>query len=228
MLLPLLVIALAVLVFAPSLWVRFIFARYGKDKQSIPGTGGELARHLVKRFELAGVSVEETGDGKDHFDPAGPAVRLGPRNFHGKSLTAVAVAAHEIGHAIQFHRKEEIFRLRSRYLPLALTLGQAGVSLLWAIPILGLIVRSPVLIGTMIGFSVVLQVAGALAYLVILPEEWDASFNKALPILVEGEYIAEKEVPAVRRILKAAALTYFASALANVLNIWRWFMVLRR
>jgi Zn-dependent membrane protease YugP len=73
-----------------------------------------------------------------------------------------------------------------------------------------------------------LQLGGALAYLIILPEEWDASFNKALPILIEGEYVEEHDVGKVRIILKAAALTYFAAAMANVLNVGRWFMMLRR
>jgi hypothetical protein len=64
--------------------------------------------------------------------------------------------------------------------------------------------------------------------LIILPEEWDASFNKALPILIQGEYIKAEHIPAIRSILKAAAFTYFAAAMANVLNVGRWFMILRR
>ena len=76
--------------------------------------------------------------------------------------------------------------------------------------------------------SLLLQLIGALAYLIILPEEWDASFNKALPILMEGEYVAEDKLPNIRNVLKAAAITYFASALANVLSIGRWLLLLRR
>jgi Zn-dependent membrane protease YugP len=79
-----------------------------------------------------------------------------------------------------------------------------------------------------VGCSLLLQLIGALAYLIILPEEWDASFNKALPILMEGEYVAEDQLPNIRNVLKAAAVTYFASALANVLNIGRWLLLLRR
>ena len=82
--------------------------------------------------------------------------------------------------------------------------------------------------GIAVGCSLLLQLIGALAYLIILPEEWDASFNKALPILMEGEYVAEDKLPNIRNILKAAAITYFASALANVLNIGRWLLLLRR
>ena len=73
-----------------------------------------------------------------------------------------------------------------------------------------------------------LQALGALAYLIILPEEWDASFNKALPILIEGEYVAADQIPKIRTVLKAAAITYFSGALANVFNVWRWLLILRR
>jgi Zn-dependent membrane protease YugP len=195
---------------------------------TLPGTGAELAKHLIERFELDGITVEETNPFQDHFDPRDQTVRLGPDNFNGKSLTAVAVATHEVGHAIQFHRREKIFELRKRYLPTAQALSKVGVAIMFAFPIVGFIVRSPIVIGLVIALSLLLQLAGALAYLIILPEEWDASFNKALPILIEGDYVDESAIPTVRKILKAAALTYFSAALANVLNIGRWFMILRR
>jgi Zn-dependent membrane protease YugP len=88
--------------------------------------------------------------------------------------------------------------------------------------------KAPPLIFGFIGLSLVLQLLGAGAHLIVLPEEWDASFNKALPILEEGEYISEEHLPAVRAILKAAALTYFASALSSILNLSRWALLLRR
>lgn len=219
---------LAVLIYMPSFWVRRVMQAYSKDLPEIPGTGGELAQHLIDRFELEGIVVEETQLFRDHFDPAAKAVRLGPNNFHGKSLTAIAVAAHEVGHAIQFHRQEKIFELRSRYLPTAQALSQIGIGIMWAFPVIGFVLRSPFAVGLVIAASLLLQLAGAMAYLIILPEEWDASFNKALPILADGEYVEDGRLPAVRKILRAAALTYFAAALANVLNIGRWFMLLRR
>lgn len=219
---------MAILVYCPSFWVRHVMSKYSQELADLPGTGGELAQHLVDRFKLDGIKVEETQPFRDHFDPKDQAVRLSPDNFNGRSLTAVAVAAHEVGHAIQFHRKEKIFELRSRYLPRAQMLNQAGIAIMFSFPIIGIVLRSPWAVGMVIGLSLLLQLAGALAYLIILPEEWDASFNKALPILIDGEYVNEKQFPAIRKILKAAALTYFAAALANVLNIGRWFMILRR
>jgi hypothetical protein len=81
-------------------------------------------------------------------------------------------------------------------------------------------------------FTALLGVATMLVsvavYAAILPEEWDASFNKALPILIEGEYVDEHQLKAVRQILKACALTYVAAALADILSLWRWIAILRR
>jgi len=227
---PLLVIGvvLAVLIYIPSYWVRRVMSKYSREMPELPGTGAELARHLIKRYKLDGIKVEETDPQRDHFDPLAQAVRLSPDNYHGKSLTAVAVAAHEVGHAIQFHRKEKVFELRQRFLPRAAALNKTGVAIMFAFPLIAVVLRSPFAVAMVIGLSLLLQLAGALAYLIILPEEWDASFNKALPVLLEGEYVEPEQLPAIRKILKAAALTYFAASLANVLNVGRWFMLLRR
>ena len=227
---PLLIVGavLAILVYVPSFWVRHIMAKHSKEIAELPGTGGELAKHLIERFELTGITVEEAAPNTDHFDPAGPVVRLSPDNFNGRSLTAVAVAAHEVGHAMQFHRGEKIFELRKRYLPMAARFNRVGVVIMMMIPFIALLIRMPLVIGGVIALSLLLQLAGAFAYLIILPEEWDASFNKALPVLIEGEYIEQAHIPAVRQVQKAAALTYFAAALANVLHVGRWFMLLKR
>ncbi len=224
----LLIFVITCAVYGPSLWVRYTMKRFSTELPDMPGTGGELAQHLVERFQLDGVIVETTEEGHDHFDPSAPAVRLSPSNFGGKSLTAVAVAAHEVGHALQFHRQEEIFKLRARFIPSAIMLQRSGEMLLVAVPVVALLVKAPAAIFGTIALSLLLQLAGAGAYLIVLPEEWDASFNKALPILREGEYVPEEQLDSVRKILRAAAMTYFAGALANILNIWRWAMVLLR
>lgn len=218
---------IAIAVYAPSLWVKHVMRKYSTELPSLPGTGGELAQHLIDRFSLQEIEVEATDLG-DHFSPGERRVRLSQNNFEGKSLTAVAVAAHEVGHAIQFHRQEKIFQLRSRYLPIAAKLDAIGVGLIWLLPIIGVLIRVPAAIFALIALSLLFQLAGVLSYLIVLPEEWDASFNKALPILVAGDYIAEEDITKVRRVLKAAALTYFAAALARLLNIGRWMMLLRR
>ncbi|MCF6283453.1 MAG: zinc metallopeptidase [Candidatus Polarisedimenticolaceae bacterium] len=221
-------LAFLLLIYGPHLWVRFTLKRYSQTIDDMPGTGGELARHLVKRFELEGVVVESTKPMGDHFDPANNAVRLSPDIFDGKSLTAIAVAAHEVGHAIQFNRKEPVSKLRLRYMGRALTVQRLGAAVLMMIPVVTLIFKVPhaALLTGLIG--VLTMLASVFMYVAILPEEFDASFNKALPILIEGEYINESQIEPVRRILKACAFTYVAAALADILRLWRWLAILRR
>ncbi len=224
----LLTVFIALLVYLPSLWIRRVLKRHGQVRDDLPGTGAELATHLIRRFELDGVGVEETTTTGDHYDPEAAMVRLSPAHYHGKSIAAVAVATHEVGHAIQFHRQEAISRLRMRYIPLAMGLKKAGVLIITLLPLIAILVRAPAAIFAVIAISIALQLLGALAYLIVLPEEWDASFRKALPILVDGEYLNEHDLPAARQVLKAAALTYFAGALADLVNIGRWLLILRR
>lgn len=219
---------LIALAWLPRWWVTSQMMRHAREREDLPGTGGELALHLVKRFDLEGVTVEETDDRNDHYDPANAVIRLGTSNFNGRSLTAVAIAAHEVGHAIQFSRNEAVSRLRKQWIPTAMLLKKLGVVMMTAAPVVGLIVRAPSAIFAFVAISLGLQLLGALAYLIVLPEEWDASFRKALPILMEGEYVEAEDLPAVQGVLKAAAWTYFASALADLVNIGRWIMILRR
>ncbi len=221
-------IALLLLVYIPSMWIRWVMKKYGQDSSDIPGTGGELAEHLISRFELEGYIVERADKMGDHFDPDAKAVRLTDQNYSGKSLTAVAVAAHEVGHAIQHFRQEKIFELRKKYIPKAIFFQKLGVMSLALFPFIAVIIKAPAVMVATIAVSLAFQFIGALAYLIVLPEEWDASFNKALPILIDGEYIEPNQEEAVRDILKAAALTYFAAALASMLNIGRWLLILRR
>ena len=218
---------LGLLSMLPQLWIRHVMKKHSQDLPDIEGTGGELAEHLIERFELVGIGVETCEENQDHFDPNDKMVRLSPSNFNGRSLKAIAVAAHEVGHAIQFHRKEEIFKLRAKYLPQAQKIRKLGTYVLWASPVLAIVLRAPIAMILPVIISVALQIIAALSYLVVLPEEWDASFGKALPILKEG-YITEEQLPAVESVLKAAAFTYFAAALSSVLNLGYLMMLLRR
>ena len=94
---------LVLAVFAgPQLWVWYEFRRHRAERPDFPGTGGEFARYLLDATGLQAVLVERAERG-DHYDPGFRAVRLSDGNLQGRSLTAVAVAAHEVGHAIQ-HR----------------------------------------------------------------------------------------------------------------------------
>ncbi|MGH1487458.1 MAG: zinc metallopeptidase [Cellvibrionaceae bacterium] len=219
-------IAFLLLAYGPSLWVRFVLRKHSDEIAGMPGTGGELAEHLVERFQLDGVSVEQGQEGQDHYSPADKVVSLSPSIYKGKSLTAVAVAAHEVGHAIQFSRNEPVSQLRTRYLGKAFFIKRIGTGILLSIPIITLIFKAPHVILFAVVIGIITLLASALIYLAVLPEEYDASFNKALPILQEG-YVHDEHIPAIRQVLRAAALTYFAGALADILSLWRWFSVFR-
>ncbi|MCP3867449.1 MAG: zinc metallopeptidase [Gammaproteobacteria bacterium] len=222
-----LIVLLLLVVFLPQSWVRHVLSKYNQqDENNFPGTGGELARHLLDRFDLNDVQVETTELG-DHYDPDTRCIRLTRDKFEGKSLTAITVATHEFGHALQHAANEPLFNLRSRLARLTLWASQLGSLLLFAAPLIMLITRAPSvavfnIIGAFLimGFSLVVQI-------VTLPVEIDASFNKALPILKSG-YLEPHQLPGARKILKAAAWTYVAASLAGLLNFWRWLTVLRR
>jgi hypothetical protein len=154
-------------------------------------------------------------------------VRLTPDKFDGKTLTAITVAAHECGHALQHAGAEPLFALRSRLAASSVWAARIGSFLLFAAPLLALLAHapSPALLSVLGGFLI--MGFGVVVQLVTLPVELDASFRKALPVLEAG-YLEAEQVPAARRILRAAAWTYVAASLASLLNFWRWLAVLRR
>ncbi|MGF1547581.1 MAG: zinc metallopeptidase [Thiotrichales bacterium] len=218
---------LALLVFAPQWWARYTFRRYATPRPNITGTGGELARHLLDRFGMAEVKVETTQPGGDHYDPRTRTVRLSPDNHDQRSLTAVAVAAHEVGHAIQHHLDDPRLALRTRMVTLAQSAQQLGAAAMVVLPFAVAITRAPGLGVLMFLLGLFSMGMATVVHFITLPVEVDASFNKALPILREG-YIGPEDEVAVRRILRAAAYTYVAASLASLLNIGRWIAMLRR
>jgi Zn-dependent membrane protease YugP len=222
------VLILLLLVFGPQWWAQYTFRRYADVLPRISGTGGELARHLLDRFGMADVPVEKTEKGRDHYDPERRAVRLSPDNYDHKSLTAVAVAAHEVGHAIQHQRNEPKLALRHRLVKLAQTTQQLGAGAMFLMPVAMAITRAPSTGLVMAAIGLGSMASATLVHLVTLPVELDASFGKALPILRAGHYIRPEDEVAVQRVLRAAALTYVASSLASLLNLARWLAFLRR
>lgn len=220
-------VVLIVAIFGPQYWVRYVMARYNRHPEdNFSGTGGELARHLLDRFDLGSVGVEVT-DGGDHYDPGEQCVRLTRDKYEGRTLTAIAVAAHEVGHALQHARGEPMFSWRTRLAVWAMHGERVGSLLLFAAPILAAFTRAPAvgLLSLVAAFLVI--GLGVVVQLVTLPVELDASFKKALPILEAG-YLTPEQYRGARRLLRAAAFTYVAGSLAGLLNFWRWLRVLRR
>ncbi len=222
----LIILLLLLIVFGPQLWVKYVLRKHQKHIESLDGTGSELALHLIERFELTGVQLKKGGKDEDYYDPQNKIVCLSPEVYEGRSLTAVAVAAHEVGHAIQFCKQEPVSLLREKYLSKAHFIRHYGVMFLMASPIIGLLFRIPHLAVLTLIIGVGTLLVSVLMHVAVLPEEFDASFNKALPILSEG-YITEDQLPKVRQILKACALTYVAAAMADILNLWRWIRFIR-
>ena len=220
-------ILILAIIFGPQYWVTHVLKKYNQSQDHFPGTGGELAEHLIEKYELDGVKVEKT-EGGDHYDPTDKTVRLTADKFDGKSLTAITVAAHEVGHAIQHRNGYLPFELRQRIVSVAIGAEKIGALVMIAIPFMALVSRSPRLGLIMFILAIGSMLIGTLVHFVTLPVEWDASFKRALPILKEGEYISDREMKHAHKILTAAALTYVSGSLASLLNLGRWIAVLRR
>ena len=219
-------IVLAV-IFGPSLWVKFVMRRYSTEKPEMPGTGGELAKHLIKRFSLKDVEVETTELG-DHYDPIEKKVRLSREHYESKSLTAVAIAAHEVGHAIQDHQGDRRLATRTKMVPIVNLLARWSVVIISLSPVIGIITRHPIPFSLLLFIGLSGFIARMMMHAVTLPIEFDASFSKALPILREGDYVSQSNEKAVSHVLRAAALTYVSAALAETLNLSRWIFILLR
>lgn len=221
-----LLILLVLLIYAPQWWVQRVLNHYNREDEDYPGTGSELARHLLDRFDLDSVKVEIADGTGDHYDPINKSVRLTADKFEGRSLTAITTAAHEVGHAIQHAMDYTPFLWRMRLARIATIAEKIGSFLLFAVPLLTLITRTPA--AGLIMFLAAIATIGTsiLLQLLTLPVEWDASFGRALPILKSG-YIDKAQIQPARRILRACALTYFASSLAGLLNFWRWMRLFR-
>ncbi len=218
-----LVLGLAVL---PQMWVRRVIARHSADRPDFPGTGGEFARHLLDEMRLTHVKVEETPHG-DHYDPEAKAIRLLPQHFKGRSLAALVIAAHETGHAMQDATGYAPLKARTELAKRAMWMERIGAIVMLAAPVMMVLAKGPhVLLVEVAAGLLILGMALAMhAY--TLPVELDASFRRALPVLETGKYIPDRDMPAARQILRAAAFTYVAAAAMSLLDVARWFRVLR-
>ena len=218
---------LFIILHIPSWWSWRILKQNQVQREDIQGTGELFARHLVKQLHLDSVSIEPTRQG-DHYDPSNKAVRLSIDNYDGKSLTAMVVAAHEVGHALQDHLGYRPLHLRTKLAYIAHHAERAGSLIIYGAPIIFALTQMPssglivLILGILtIGISSVL-------HLVTLPVEFDASFSRALPILKAGNYLSPDDLKTAKSILFACALTYVASSLASVLSVWRWITIFRR
>ncbi len=217
-------VLLLALVFGPSVWIRHVLKTHGVDRPDLPGTGGEFARHLLDEAKLEHVKVEMTNEG-DHYDPTTQTVRLLPDHHDGRSVAAVAIAAHEVSHAIQHANGERTFKLRLDLVGQLVWVDRLATAILVLVPVVFVLVKSPALAIVQVIAALALLGIHIVVHLITLPVEFDASFGKALPVLEGRRYLSEQDMPAARSVLRAAAFTYVAAALVTLLNVLRWFRI---
>lgn len=222
-----LILALLALTIGPSLWVQSVIRRYREPANRYPRTGGQTARHLLDTLGLRHVITEVTERG-DHYDPLAKAVRLTADNFNGRSLTAITIAAHEVGHALQDARGFGPLRLRTQLVHWVAPIEKVGAGMLMLAPIAGALTRSPYLGLIGLAGGLLTLGTGVVVHFLTLPTELDASFMRALPLMKQHGVIRSDDLPRARRLLTAAAFTYVAVALQSLLNIARWWAILRR
>jgi Zn-dependent membrane protease YugP len=216
------------LVFGPQLWVRHVIADHSDERPDFPGTGGELARHLLDEAGLEHVEVETLPvGGGDHYDAQAKAVRLSASNHDGKSVTAVAIAAHEVGHAMQDADGYKPLAWRTRLAVMAQKIQGIGSILLIGTPVVMAITRKPSIMFLQLGAGLAVLATGVVVHLITLPVELDASFSRALPILKQGGYLKSDDLPGAKKVLRAAAFTYVAAAMVSLLDVMRWLRLLR-
>ena len=143
-------------------------------------------------------------------------------------MTAIAIAAHEVGHAIQHQQGDKRLATRTKMIPIVEKIARGSVAVISLSPVIGIITRHPMPFSLLLFLGLSGFIARMMVHAVTLPIEFDASFSKALPLLREGNYVSKSNEKAVSRILKAASLTYVSAALADILNLGRWMVILLR
>lgn len=209
-----LVIIGLVISIAASGMVNSAMNKYHRVQNSTGLTGAECARRILDNEGLYYVRVEELGSDKgDHYDPTANAVRLSRQNYHGRTVTAVGVAAHECGHAIQHAQNYAPIRIRTALVPVVNIGSQASMPLIF--------------LGVVLSWNYLLIRLGIIAFsltlvfqLVTLPVEFNAS-SRALERLERYGIVTQQENGGCRKVLRAAAMTYVAGVLASVLQLLR-------
>lgn len=195
------------------------YNRYKKENNTCKLTGQEVARRILDENGLQDIHIVEIkGELTDHYDPTRKVVRLSTDIFHGDTVAAAAVAAHECGHAIQDKENYTFLRIRSAIYPVV----NVATSVSYYIILIGFLFQALKLVYLGIG----LTCCGLLFQLVTLPVEFDAS-KRALNKLEKYHLLAEVEIEGAKNVLSAAALTYVAGVMASILQILRLLLIAR-
>ncbi|WP_433943693.1 zinc metallopeptidase [Paenibacillus sp. SN-8-1] len=212
---------LIIIAFIFSLWAQFRVSGTFKKWAEVPNlrgmTGQEAARHMLDSNGLYDVPVEPVrGTLTDHYDPIARVVRLSEPVYYERSISAVSVACHEVGHAIQHKVHYPMLVLRHRMFPVVNFASGFAPFLLLAGFIFGLM--------NLVGLGIIFFSAAVAFQLVTLPVEFNAS-NRAREVMVSQGYITNEEERGVAKVLNAAALTYVAAALVALLELIRYILI---
>ncbi|SDH41489.1 zinc metallopeptidase [Alteribacillus bidgolensis] len=194
--------------------VKKAYRKYSKVSNSSGMSGAEVAKKILNENGIFDVTVEPVkGQLSDHYDPKAKVVRLSEDNYYGTSVAGQAVAAHEVGHAIQDAEDYAFLRFRHTLVPAA----NLGSNLSFFLILAGMLLQASGLL--LVG--IVFMSAAVLFQLVTLPVEFNAS-SRAMHQIVSTGIIRNDEEKETRKVLDAAALTYVAAALVAVLELVRF------
>lgn len=197
--------------------VQSTFNRFAQVPSSSRLTGADLADKLLRSAGLHHVRIEYIpGNLTDHYDPTNRTLRLSESVYGSNSVAALGVTAHEVGHAIQHNQGYLPLQVRNSIVPVANIASTAAFPLL----LIGLLLGA---VG-LIKLGAVLFTAVVIFQLVTLPVEFNAS-NRAVALLARGGYLDIREIPMVKKVLGAAAMTYVAAALMSLLNLARFLIL---
>lgn len=200
--------------------VKSNYSKYTKIKNGLGLNGYQVASKILEMNNLSNVKITKTsGLLSDHYNPTNKTVNLSNEIYEGQSIAAIAVAAHEVGHAIQDKELYQPMVARSKLVPIVNLASKASSVIL----ILGLILE----LSGLIDLAILLLCVSLLFQLITLPVEFNAS-ERAKNQLKNCGFIQDQDTKGVSKMLKAAAFTYVATFLASALQVIRLIMATRR
>ena len=198
--------------------VKSTYKKYSKLRSTSGMTGAEVARLILDRNGLQDVRVVESqGFLSDHYNPMTKIVALSSHNFREASVAGTAIAAHEVGHAIQDKEAYKFLRVRHKLVPVANITSKTS----WIFIMIGIIFSS---MNSLLGIGIALLAVGVVFQIVTLPVEFNAS-SRAMDQIVSLGIIQNEEETHAKKVLSAAAMTYVAAAAVAVLELVRLLLI---
>lgn len=209
------------LVFWAQYKVKGAYTHFSTVRNDNGINGFQVARKILDSQGLHNVEVLVSQNGllSDHFDPKKNTVNLSTKVYNETSIASLAIAAHEVGHAIQYAENYSMIKVRNTILPLAIISGNLG----WIAAIIGLAAG----LTSVFYIGIAMLMIIATFQLITLPIELDAS-KRAIILLDNGNFISEDESADVKSMLNAAAMTYIAALLSTVFQILRLLLIANR